>query len=437
MNGAPLAQLVRVPVCQTGRQGFKSPRGHQKLGRSPIKTTAPAELSLVKESNSTTRGIEFTNIKGFPKKQGKSKIRRYFRLIRKEIYPHLQFNLRHNAKYSTDDFLDLVTHTALNHDFTNNGSKTYGFVNGSSPHGNTVLHHVRKHKATDYLKMFNKANEKILRIAKNRGLLRGRVDVAIDYTDHLYYGDINTPMVVGTKPQRGTQYAYKYATINVVEKGIRFTLLAIPKTQFVTDKQIVKTLIDYAGMKVDIGTVYIDRAFFTKDVIRFFNTRGLKFLMPAVMNKRIARITKKVKAPAIIDFKMGIVKYRRTSDKYKEPVDLKLVVAEDERDKRVFATNLDVTEGHANKMFELYRKRWGIETSYRMKNIFRTRTTSKNYQVRLFFFLFSVCLYNLWVLVNAFVEAFVFGKALKKPYLTAKIFGAILISTSFYIEDGG
>lgn len=390
----------------------------------------------MKECNSTTKGKGFTNIKGFPKKQGKNKIKRYFKLIRKEIYPHLNFNLRHNAKYSTDDFLDLITHTALNHDFTNNGSKTYGFVNPESPHGDTTLYHIRKHKATDYLKMFNKANERILRLARTRGLLRGKVDVAIDYTDHLYYGDKNTPMVLGTKPQRGTQYAYKYATINIVEKGIRFTLLAIPKTQFVTDKMIVKTLIDYAAMKVDINTVYIDRGFFSKDVIRFFNKRGLKFLMPAVMNSRIARITKKVKAPAVIDFKMGIVKYRRTGDKYKEPVELKLVVAEDKGDKRIFATNLNVTEGHANTMFKLYAKRWGIETSYRMKNIFRTRTTSKNYQVRLFFFLFSVCLYNLWVLVNAFVEAFVFGKALAKPYFTAKIFGAMLIS-GFYIDDGG
>ncbi len=258
------------------------------------------------EPNPTTRSIGFNHDKTLPKGRRKSKIRRYFKLIRKEIYPHLQFNLRHNAKYSTDDFLDLVTHTALNHDFTNNGSKTYGFVNGRSPHGNTVMHHIRKHKPTDYLKMFQKANERILRLAKNRGLLRGKVDVAIDYTDHLYYGDINTPMVVGTKPQRGTQYAYKYATINIVEKGIRFTLLAIPKTQFVTDKMIVKTLIDYASMKVDIGTVYIDRGFFSKDVIRFFNKRGLKFLMPAVMNRRIARITKQVKAPAVMDFKMGI-----------------------------------------------------------------------------------------------------------------------------------
>ncbi len=72
-----------------------------------------------------------------------------------------------------------------------------------------------------------------------------------------------------------------------------------------------------------------------------------------------------------------------------------------------------------------------------MKNGFRTRTTSKKYQVRLFFFLFSVILYNLWVLVNAFVEAFIFRRALKKPYLTAKIFGAILINTGFYIDERG
>ncbi|MEE8402014.1 MAG: hypothetical protein V3R86_07675 [Candidatus Hydrothermarchaeaceae archaeon] len=79
-------------------------------------------------------------------------------------------------------------------------------------------------------------------------------------------------------------------------------------------------------------------------------------------------------------------------------------------EKRVFATNINVTEGHAFQLFRLYNKRRGIETGYLVKNIFRTRTTLKNYPGRLFFFLFSVCLYNLWVLVNAFVGAFVFER---------------------------
>ena len=394
------------------------------------------ELSPVKELNPIRRSIGFNDIKGFPKKQGKSKIRRYFKLIRKEIYPHLKFNLRHNAKYSTNDFLDLVTHTALNHDFTNNGSKTYGLVNGNSPHGDTTLYHIRKHKPTDYFDMFQNANEQILRLAKRRGLLKGKVDVAIDYTDHLYYGDKNTPMVMGTRPQRGTQYAYKYATINIVEEGMRFTLMALPVTQLKTSREVLERLVSYALEKVNIRYVYVDRGFFSGACMRTLEKLGVKYIMPAVQHRRIKKIVENNEPVTVMDYKMT---YR---DRFtRRHVRFKLAIIKSNtnpENKVVFATNVyELNTRNAVAICNNYSKRWGIETSYRVKNMFRTRTTSKNYQVRLFFFLFSVCLYNLWVLVNAFVEAFVFGRALKTPYLTAKVFGAILISTSFYIDDGG
>jgi len=53
------------------------------------------------------------------------------------------------------------------------------------------------------------------------------------------------------------------------------------------------------------------------------------------------------------------------------------------------------------------------------------KTTSKNYVIRLFYFLFSVCLYNLWELVNV-VLALVNQIDPKTSIIAAKLFGAIL-----------
>jgi IS4 transposase len=49
---------------------------------------------------------------------------------------------------------------------------------------------------------------------------------------------------------------------------------------------------------------------------------------------------------------------------------------------------------------EAYRRRWGLETSYRTVGEILSKTTSPTFSVRLFYFLFAVALYNLWVLVN-------------------------------------
>jgi len=60
--------------------------------------------------------------------------------------------------------------------------------------------------------------------------------------------------------------------------------------------------------------------------------------------------------------------------------------------KIAYATNMNLNQndiGLINKVPELYRKRWGIETSYRVKKDLRAKTTSKNYKIRLMYFLYS------------------------------------------------
>ena len=54
------------------------------------------------------------------------------------------------------------------------------------------------------------------------------IKISIDIHDWMYYGDIDDEMVLGTQPKNGTTYAYKFATVNVVERGIRFTQKALP-----------------------------------------------------------------------------------------------------------------------------------------------------------------------------------------------------------------
>jgi IS4 transposase len=62
-------------------------------------------------------------------------------------------------------------------------------------------------------------------------------------------------------------------------------------------------------------------------------------------------------------------------------------------------TNRPRTVDEAVPLTQVYRRRWGIETSYRKIGEFLPRTTSPVFAVRLFYFLFAVALYNLWIVV--------------------------------------
>jgi len=68
-----------------------------------------------------------------------------------------------------------------------------------------------------------------------------------------------------------------------------------------------------------------------------------------------------------------------------------------------FYTNINVNENENNviELAELYRKRWGIENGYQERKInIREKTHSSHMVIRYFLYLFSILIYNLWILIN-------------------------------------
>ncbi|MGB2842598.1 MAG: hypothetical protein WBC40_09025 [Halobacteriota archaeon] len=94
--------------------------------------------------------------------------------------------------------------------------------------------------------------------------------------------------------------------------------------------------------------------------------------------------------------------------------------SENNGDEKVcFITSLNVDEKSAKQYAESFRRRWGIETSYRVEDDFKPKTTSTKPAIRLYYFLFSVCAYNIWVVVNM-ILSIVSGIISDKPLITAK-----------------
>ena len=86
----------------------------------------------------------------------------------------------------------------------------------------------------------------------------------------------------------------------------------------------------------------------------------------------------------------------------------------------VFATNLKVGPGESETFCRRYSRRWQIENEYKsIKNDFLAKTSSKDYRVRLFYFVFAVLLYNIWRLTDFLLKAGVGGEMDYAPVLTA------------------
>jgi len=339
------------------------------------------------------------------------------KLMKKHVYSSIEIKMNHNSIYRKNYLLNLMTELSKRKCFAESGLKMHLIEkNEKTPSADTLLYHLKKFDADEIQKIFIKSFEKSWKLAKKHGILNKRkYDVAIDYTDWLYFGK-PTEMVVRGKEREGTNKSFRFATISIVENGCRFVLLALPVNTFSNRKNVIDKLLAYAKSKIRINRLYADRGFFSQEMINLFKDHGLKFLMPATQNSRIKKMLKTLPAPSVIN------EYEMTQGK----VNYNLVIIEDEKgEKRAFATNLEVSEKEANlsiRLFGLYSKRWGIETSYRVLKDLRAKTTSKNYKIRLFYFLFSIMLYNMWILVDAVLMWCLKGKIISKHLVEAKIF---------------
>ncbi|ELZ29392.1 putative transposase (TCE33) [Halogeometricum pallidum JCM 14848] len=86
----------------------------------------------------------------------------------------------------------------------------------------------------------------------------------------------------------------------------------------------------------------------------------------------------------------------------------------------VSATNLRVSTDEAEAVCRRYSSRWQIENEYKsIKNDFLAKTSSKDYRVRLFYFVFAVLLHNIWRLTDFLLKAAVGEEMDYAPMLTA------------------
>ena len=360
--------------------------------------------------------------------------RKASKILKKRISPFINFHRHHNTKYSKKQLIELLIHLGLNQDFAENGSKVFRELRRQNgPDADTLLYHLKKYDdLKEVQQMFIQLFEVVWTIARQANLFdpRKRVDLAIDFTEWFYYGKDGL-MVTSKQPERGTSKCYKFATINIVEAGRRFTLLSVPVNVLEDKGSILSKLILYARKKVKIRYVYLDRGFFDSVSIQTLQYLHVKYLMPAIRQQNVKKLMDLMPAPSVIsDFKLRNTPVTIVIVKQKDRKTKKLV-------KRVYATNIVFSEQDvplAERLAGLYSKRWGIETSYRVKkHSFRGKTTSKNYMIRLFYFLFSVLLYNMWIIADVLIWLHIHGYIGEDHLVTSKLFGNILKE----IDPGG
>ena len=252
----------------------------------------------------------------------------------------------------------------------------------------------------------------LLGVSLPRCLRRGQWIIAGDTTLIPYHGEhyLKPDEICRGQPKSGTTHFHCYATAVVIHKGLRFTLAILPVNAGTPMSDVVKELrrrIIAAGVKPKL--FLLDRGFSNAGVVRYLQSARQPLIMPQAVHG------KKPKSGPLTGLRQvranhptGWTKHSWTpKGECRVSVDL-CVLRRRRRDRhgnRAFLYACwGVSRTPAN-VYQVYRLRFVVETSYRQMHQVRIRTCTPNPALRLLFVAVALLLRNLWAWLHWVVLA--------------------------------
>ena len=291
-----------------------------------------------------------------------------------------------STRYSYNDMLNLMLLMGTFNSYAEGTSNAFD-KHVRCPTSDTLLSYVKGMDRYELLSTSSMMMEQMVKSLKSKGSLNRPVDIAIDWHDDMYYGK-KAEMVNGTKPSDGTSYAYQYMPASLLLDGIRLVVYVMPIKSKSMLLEYVKDGVAFIAnrLHIEIASIALDAGFFSEDMVSYLESMKCNYVIRMPANKRVRS--------------MGMKHGERIRYRFNDGLETDLVrclVVDEDEMSYYLATNM---KHDADKLLDMYRNRWGIETSYRVIEQFMPQTTSKAYVIRLFYFLFAVWMYNLWILFN-------------------------------------
>jgi len=243
-----------------------------------------------------------------------------------------------------------------------------------------------------------------------RRMRRRAWEVAIDWHLDPYYGKPQKSRneIYYGQPKQGTTKFHAYASACIVEYGHRYTLALTWVRRHESMVRVLRRLlaqIRKIGLK--IRCLLLDRGFFSIAVMTLLQEEKLPFLMPVKFSGRLPQKGSKPKGLRTMKRKPAGW-YSHTMGGKKQGVRISICVGyrryqnpktgKPRGQKLLFAAWR--VHGTPTEIRERYRKRFGIETSYRQRRQGRIYTCVRNPHLRLFFIAVAFILRNVWVWIH-------------------------------------
>jgi len=241
---------------------------------------------------------------------------------------------------------------------------------------------------------------KILTYSNDQILIPGKsYHFAIDFTDDPYYGeivDVNKDYVIKSKMKNSTTTFYSYVSPYITTKGQRLTLAILPVKKGVSKSEYIRKFLAFINdAKVNIEVLCLDRGFYSNEVFSFLLEGNIPHIVP--VRKHVQELKKILRG--------NHSRYAQyTMMEPSGPLDLTLAIDVQYlqgKNKKFGNVNLGYVvygiDWKPRRVYQVYKNRFAIESSYRIRNIVKAKTSSRNVVLRYLLTIISFLLKNIWM----------------------------------------
>lgn len=280
-----------------------------------------------------------------------------------------------------------------------------------------------------------RALNRMFRQQLHPSLLKGKrsFNIAIDLTLIPYHGQPyqDEKELVRGEPKSGTTHFHGYATVSIVRENRRYVLalrfIEYGEEMAVIVRWLLKRL---KTLKLRLRRAFLDKGFCSKPVFKVLNQHHLSYVIPIPVRGKSGGVRR------LFQGQSRTTTYTFHSPKYGEYTVQAVVVQRYSKgryrrhSRKWFAYAVSGLPEHMlpTQVFELYRQRFGIETSYRQMNSMRARTSTRNPAIRLLLVGLAFVIFNLYITMRQMAAS-----ALKSPCQTAKHFWLSLRRLGFLL----
>ncbi len=265
---------------------------------------------------------------------------------------------------------------------------------------NTIREYLNEALPVKELREQEKQVNEALACCTPEDLVRTDIEIAIDFHDEPFYGkqEATRQVTCAGQAKKGTTHFIRIATAYIIWRQVRLTLAVryvLPEDETLEILKFLLKRLKKLGFKAKV--LYMDKGFASTGIIQYLTAQQ----QPAIIACPIRG--KKGGTRALCRGRSSYSTTYTFTDGTRTTIAMKASLVPNASGKlrrKWLAFILIVLDWKPDKVYQQYRRRFGIECSYRMLRRVRASTTSRNPSLRFFLLGIGLILVNAWVFLR-------------------------------------